>query len=733
MKALVDGIRERLLATRDTVCLDRARLATEANRKWGTESAPLAQAKTFVHILRNMTLDVDSNPIFAGNTSSKPRAWMLIPEYGFSVPHQILIENDGLEHILDWQIPEEIRAYWQNRSFGGNSAVGHLAVDLDRLIHVGLEAMIAEIDAYESVEDGDASAFGQTNDSVALVGDRRMYRQAMRLALQGVIDWSLRYADEADAAAGRATDPLIRAAHLRVASACRRVPAKPARDLFEGLQAIALVHLALTIEGHGMSISVGLPDRVLAPFIDRDFDAGYATQLIAAFMLKIAATSVFGRGSKTQPITIGGVDHTGRDRCNALTLCFLEACDMVRVGDPHLFLRWHGELCSDVKSKAADMLSRGVSMPLLVNDAPTTRGFIEAGISRSDAFEYCVIGCNELGIPGRSAESATSNSGLVQYLEILNKVLLDHPNPDAIQSMNALTECIERHMTDALSARRREGERERLKVALEMPSPFTSALMNGCINRGQDFRVGMDYHPRGMYERGLTNAINALAAIEKHVFVDNSLSLSELVSAMRADFPDHDLRAMLLSGPRWGSDDEGADRWARVLLDMRERVLDRIDDEFGGKHVVCHVVRSLHYIDGLRIAASPDGRKAWAPVCDSIGAEIGSAKEGPIGVLASLRKIDASKYYRGGYNLNVTLTPAEAAPKLVLALVDGFFDDGGQELQINCFDTDTLRAAQLEPGKYGDLVVRVAGLSARFVDLSRVEQNELIARAVARA
>ena len=131
-------------------------------------------------------------------------------------------------------------------------------------------------------------------------------RPAMVIALQAVMDWAGRYAEAADAAARRAIDPLIRAAHLRVAEACRRVPAQPARDLFEGLQAIVLIHLALHIEGHGLSVSIGLPDRVLAPFVDDSLDHAETVDLVGAFLLKIAANSIFGRGSKTQAITVGG-------------------------------------------------------------------------------------------------------------------------------------------------------------------------------------------------------------------------------------------------------------------------------------------------------------------------------------------------------------------------------------------------------------------------------------------
>jgi len=321
------------------------------------------------------------------------------------------------------------------------------------------------------------------------------------------IDWSHRYAEAAERAARTAEDPMLRSLHRRVAAACRQVPARPARDLFEGLQAIVLVHLALAIEGHGMSISIGLPDRVLADFVDPDkvgvgFDAEQATDLIAAFMLKVAANSVFGRGSKTQAITVGGADHQGRDCSNALTLCFLDACDLARIGDPHLFLRWHPGLDERVRQRAFEMLAAGVSMPLLINDEATAQGFMDVGMRPEDAWEYCVIGCNELGVPGRSAESATSTSGLIQHLELLNETLLQHPDPDAIGDMSQLLWAVEEAMRRHAFAARERAQRNRQERIARVPTPFTSALMRGCIARGTDMQEGMDYHLPGVYERG---------------------------------------------------------------------------------------------------------------------------------------------------------------------------------------------------------------------------------------
>lgn len=705
MRQLVRHIRDDLMATADTVCLDRARLVTEAWREFESLPPPLRQARVFAHVLDHMALDVQSNPLFAGNSSSRPRAWMLVPEYGFLPSAQVELENESTRGILDGAIPEDIRDFWASRSFGGNSAVGHLAVDLDRIVNRGLDDILAELDGHDAPGD---------------------YRTAMTFSLQSVIRWAVRYADAAELAAGKEPDPVRRSAHRRVAEACRQVPAKPARNLFEALQCIVLIQLALTIEGHGMSVSIGQPERILARFADAAA-APDTADLIGAFLLKIAANSVFGRGSKSQTLTLGGADANGRDCAGPLTLAFLEGWNRIRVGDPQLFLRWHEDLDEAVKQRALAMLADGCNMPMLIHDAPTVAGFIQAGVAPEDAWDYCVIGCNELGIPGRAADSATARYGTIQHLALLNRLLLDG-EPGRFASLDDLLAEYENLLEKSLRDSRKNGMAQVKRTVAERPMPFTSALMHGCIENGQDFLVGMTYHFAGHYERQLANAANALAAIEQLVFREKSRSLSQLAESLQNNHADRDLHGQLLGVPAWGHDDDRADRWALRLLEIRERILQAIDAETGQRHLVCHVVRSLHHLDGKRIAASPDGRSARAPVADSIGVAPEHARSAPTAILNSVAKIDASRFYPGGYNLNLTL-PAQPNPGNSLrTLVETFFHRGGQELQINCLDPAVLRDAQRHPERHPDLVVRFAGFCSRFVDLAPVEQEEILAR-----
>ncbi|MFO7583654.1 MAG: pyruvate formate lyase family protein, partial [Anaerolineales bacterium] len=256
MRSIVIQARERLLTAPETICLERAELVTEAYKRYADAPLPIRRAKALDHILGHMTLDLESNPILAGNTSSTPRAWMLLPEYGFSVPGQALVEHPWFSGMLAGDaIPDSLRDFWRDRATNTGSSIGHLTIDNGRLLSKGLNDVITEAESYD--DDGSEAA---------------IYRRACAIACRAVIHWAQRYASAAERAAEATTDPIRAAALRRVATACHHVPANPARNLFEALQAMILAHLAVHIEGHGYSVSPGRLDQLLWPYYHGDQD-----------------------------------------------------------------------------------------------------------------------------------------------------------------------------------------------------------------------------------------------------------------------------------------------------------------------------------------------------------------------------------------------------------------------------------------------------------------------------
>ncbi len=706
------AIRQAILDAPDTVCLERARLATEGYRRFDKDPVPLKRARTFAHILLHMTLDLESNPWFAGNTSTGPRAWMLLPEYGFSVPAQAGIEAPSLVGHLDGEaIPRDVREFWEGRSLGlGPADIGHLAPDFETVLAEGLEGVIARL---EAAGRGDSDS------------DRRVFRDAAVLGCRAVIDWTERYAVAAANRADTAQDPGRRALFRRVAVACRQVPARPPRDLFEALQAVVLLHFAIHVEGHGYSVSPGRLDRLLAPYDRSEPEAG---DWIAAFLLKLFANSLWGSHSKTQCITLGGADAEGRDACNRLTGLFLGACEAMRVPDPHLFLRWHSGLDPTIRRQAVAMLGRGVSMPMLVGDAETTEGLTAARIDPADARDYCVIGCNEIGIPGTLLYDPIGFS----EMEALLRVLRDETSPPP-RTGQELAARVAAAFETATRAARTAHEAVRDRRLRLTPTPFTSALLTGHAEAGRDLHAWMPVDVPVFGSRNFVNFVNGLAAIEAVVLRRNAYSWDALRDAIQTDFSgDDDLRSALWEAPKWGNDEDSVDALAERWLAQRRSIFARIAGG-DGRHLVCHVVRSLHHADGARAGATPDGRRAGEPFADSLGPHPGTLRQGPTAVLNSVRRLAPARHWAAGTNLNLTLPlalvrhPDDAAK--TAALIDAFFAHGGQELQLGCLDVAQLRAARESPERYPDLLVRVAGFNALFAKLSPAEQDEMIARA----
>lgn len=715
MDPLLERIEARLFSAPDQVCLDRARLVTEAHRRHADEPVAIRRALAFAHVLRHMALDLDSNPVFAGCTSSAPRAWMLVPEFGIGVDAQVALET-GLAGFLDGKVPEDIRDFWADRAVGrtcgGSAGIGHMSLDYAGVVREGLEAVLRRLDAQ-----GQAGTQAQ-----------REYRRAMRIGVEAVLEWAARWAAAAETAARRSADAAERACLERVAAACRHVPRHPARDLFEGLQAIVLVHLAAVVEGQGMSLSVGLPDRALAAFADEARQSpDTATAWVRAFLLKLAANGFQGRGSKTQAVTVGGARADGSDASNAVTLAFLDAFARTPVADPHLFVRWHSGLGGDVRDRALRMLVGGRSMPLLVNDAAVVPGLLAAGIAPRDAWDFCVVGCNELGIPGRLAQSGFSAGLGFDDLDVVDAAMrapgAAFADTDGI--LRAYVDAVEQRAEGGLAARRARVEH----LATVAPFPFCSACCQGCVERGDDLLRALPYAvPLGLFVRGTTNAINALAAVDRLVFGRAGGSLADYLR--RVDAREPTLLAQIANGPRWGTGDESADLWGTRLNATRTAALRRVSDRHGlPPFAVCHVVRSLHHLDGRRIGATADGRGAGEPVADSLGAAGGSCRRGPTALLGSVLRIDAARDFPGITNLNLTLPAGQADAATIGALARGFFEGGGQELQVNVLDAARLRDAREHPERHRNLVVRIAGLNARFIELAALEQDELILRA----
>jgi formate C-acetyltransferase len=272
---------------------------------------------------------------------------------------------------------------------------------------------------------------------------------------------------------------------------------------------------------------------------------------------------------------------------------------------------------------------------------------------------------------------------------------------------------------------------ERL-YATQMPAPFLSLLIDDCILTGRDYHDGgARYNTTYIQGVGLGSITDALSAIRQHVYIQPSLQMADLLAAMAADFPDERLRQMLLNRtPRYGNDDDAADALMQRVFECYFQAVDGRPNTKGGAYHINLLPTTAHVYFGSVMGASADGRRAGLPLSEGISPVQGADRCGPTAVLRSAAKMDHSR--TGGTLLNQKFTPqlldGEAGLRSLRQLIRGYFDLGGHHVQFNVVDAATLYDAQAHPQEHRDLIVRVAGYSDYFCDLSETLQNEIIAR-----
>jgi len=368
---------------------------------------------------------------------------------------------------------------------------------------------------------------------------------------------------------------------------------------------------------------------------------------------------------------------------------------------------------------------------------------LRQGKSLEDARQGGTSGCVETGAFGKEAYILTGYFNLPKVLEIaLNNGLdprtgkqigLQTGDPRALRSYEELFTAFRRQLHHFIDIKVRGNQVIERLYARHMPAPFLSLLIDDCIARGKDYHAGgARYNTTYIMCVAPGTCTDSLSAIRHHVFDHRTLTMDELLEALRADFEGHERTRLLLLNrtPKYGNDDEYADG---ILADVFDAFYDEVNgrgNTRGGFYRVNYLSTTCHVYFGSVTGATPDGRKAWEPHSDGISPAQGADRRGPTAVLRSAARMDHAR--TGGTLLNQKFNPQllegeEGLDKLA-RLVRSYFRLDGHHIQLNVVTAETLRAAQARPEEYRDLIVRVAGYSDYFCDLTPALQNEIIAR-----
>lgn len=701
--------------TQDGRFYHRHLLWTESFRASEGEPIIIRRAKAFAHMLDHIPIEIGADELIVGRhpkgePSEQERERLAECDRYWVGKTPAALAREG--------ITEEERAGLAEVLYTGGFMTGHMTVDNAKVLRLGLAGIKREVEERR----GETGADDEARD----------FYQAALITLDAAMRFAGRYAQEAGRLAAEA-DPVRKQELSRIAEICRRVPAHPARDFWEALQAVWLIHLMAAMENgesHGC-FCPGHVDRYAWPFYEADLAAGRLTreqaeELLACWFIKF---NEFCPKGPPQVLMVGGQYADGADASNDLTRMCLGLCRRLRLLHPSLALCYHHGIAEDVLSQAVALMGMGMGFPSVFSDEVIIPGLVAAGAPREEAVEYIPGACVEISVVGKSNPWVAS--GYINFAKCLEHVLYDS-GPEGWDSFESLFRAFEAEVARAVELNWRTISRHERAMAELSPFPFLSTLVEDCIARGRDItNGGARYNPTHPEGVGLANVADGLAAIKRLVFEERSLSRDELLAALRSNFEGSEtLRRRLLAQPKWGNDDDYVDAIGVRIAETFYREVARYRNSRGGPYQPGFLCWVQHEPLGRACGATPDGRFAGTVLADAIGAAQGRDRRGPTAVIRSVTKFDHTPAL-GGLVLNLKFSPAlfddSNLPKMA-ALLRAYFELGGFQVQVNVVDRETLRDAQRHPDRYENLIVRVAGWSAYFTTLCRELQDDIIAR-----
>jgi len=526
-----------------------------------------------------------------------------------------------------------------------------------------------------------------------------------------------------------------------VADMLAHVPANPPRTFREALQSFRLLHAAVWLTGH-YHVGLGRFDQYMWPYLEADLDAGrldlaQAEELLAEFFISLNKdTDLYPgvqQGDNGQSMMLGGVKRDGSDAVNELTRMALRVACEVNMIDPKINLRITPDTDLALLELAAELTRKGLGFPQYSNDRVVVPGLAAHGYDLEDARDYTVAACWEYIIPGKGMEVV--NIGAVSLPAAVNEAILDGlaAAPNFAGVLERTRENIGRQV-DALV--------EHCRNIILPPAPYYSVLMDDCLERGRDLSEGHRYNNYGIHGACSANAADALAAVERFVFEDETVDPAELVNALITNYEGRgDLRRKLAEdGPKVGNNDAAADALLVRLFDDLADACERHEDNGRGGLIRPGTGSAMYYVwlarghEGMLepvVGATADGREAGEFFSSSLAPSPGVKVRGPISVLQTYAKLDYTRICNGGpitMELSDTVFRDSEAIRKVAMLVRTFAQLGCQELQLNTLNVETLQEAKAHPERHRNLIVRVWGWSGYFCELAPEYQDHVIAR-----
>ena len=644
--------------------------------------------------------------------------------------------------------------------------VGHFCTNYNKAIRKGFGAIKAEAEAKMAEMEGNLDG-----DSIL----RYNFYRAVAIDCEGMIILSERYAAEAARQAAECTDPARKAELEMMADSLNWIMKNPARTFYEAMQVMFLYQIGLCLDVNMHGISFGRVDQYLNDFYQADLKAGRLTpdqaqELYDLLALKIAEMNkIWSYGTTLtvsgytvgQLTTCGGVDAEGNDATNDVSYMMLQSAARLELHDPPIALRVHDNMPQEMWEAALETTKACGGVPTFEYDGVIIPALQSRGMSLEDARNYCLIGCVEPGGCGHEWPACGGSGGEAYWnmpmaiIHAINnginpmKVARDRNGNEVeagkqtgastgylyeMETFDDVLEAVKTQYRYFLRWQMSMVNMFEVVAAEHMAQPLISATMDGCMESGKDvMRGGARNNSCGVPGIGIGNAVDSLYAIKHLCFDTKRCTTRELYDALMANWEGYDELRNYINGemPRYGNAIEEVDQWATWLMNLFADLVTEFTSIRGCKFAPGLYPVATNVLWGMFTPATPDGRKAGEALADGISPVQQMDKSGPTSTLTSVAHIPQIRYSNGTL-LNMKFHPSsvsgpESRAKLQ-ALMETYFKMGGMEIQINITSSETMRKAQADPDAYKNLVVRVAGFSAYFVELFKPCQDDLIRR-----
>lgn len=755
-----ERLKESLFAQPREISLERALLYTASHKQTAGEPVLLRRAKATAWILDRVQISIREDELIAGNRTVKPRAGIVSPEMD---PYWLLNELDGfatrpqdrfaiseedkriyrealfpywekrsMKDFINARMTDEVKAAVSTQIFSVNQTdkgQGHIIIDYPRLLNNGLAALVAEL------------------RTAAEGAPHNHFYQAALILLEASQRHILRYALLADEMAAACSDARRRQELAAIAAISRHNAVHRPEDFYQACQLFWYMNIILQHESNASSLSLGRFDQYMLPFyqtsLNRGQDPAFLQELLESLwvkcndivLLRSSSSARYFAGFPTgYTALLGGLSETGRSAVNVLSFLALDAYQQVRLPQPNLGVRVNELIDRPFLRKTAETIRFGTGIPQVFNDEVVIPAFLNRGVSLEDARDYAVVGCVELSIPGRTY--GLHDIAMFNLLKVMEIVILENEgNPDVSWNglLNQIREKIRHYIKLMINGSNicDIGHRD------QAPVPLLSSFILDCIERGKDITEGgARYNFSGVQGIGIANLSDSLHALKGMVFEQQRMSFDDLIQVLKANFktPEGEkIRARLINRfEKYGNDIDEVDNISADLLRFYCKEVEQHLNPRGGHFTPGSYTVSAHVPLGSVVGATPDGRLAGDQLADGgLSPMVGQDSQGPTAVLKSVSKLD-NYLLSNGTLLNVKFTPATLAGDGGLNKLADFLQAFSklklQHIQFNVVNADTLREAQQRPQDFAGLVVRVAGYSAFFVELSKEIQDDIIHR-----